>query len=82
MRFILKYTRGSLDPALSTLFQMTNGSCEPIEGCCKQGSYRTKGSLLVKLKLSLRKFYGRHHDLLKCYGISVSQMTKDMFQLS
>ena len=31
--------------------------------------------LLVKLKLSLRKFYGRHHDLVDRYGISVSQMT-------
>jgi hypothetical protein len=28
--------------------------------------------LLVKLKSSLRKFYGRHHDLVDHYGISVS----------
>jgi hypothetical protein len=35
--------------------------------------------LLVKLKSSLRKFYGRHHDLVDRYGISVSQMTTDMF---
>jgi len=34
--------------------------------------------LLVKLKSSLRKFYGRHHDLVDRYGISVSQMTTDM----
>jgi len=33
--------------------------------------------LLVKLKSSLRKFYGRHHDLVDRYGISVSQMTTD-----
>ena len=33
-----------------------------------------QGFLLVKLKSSLRKFYGRHHDL-------VSQMTTDMFHL-
>ena len=33
--------------------------------------------LLVKLKSSLRKFYGRHHDLVNRYGISVSQMTTD-----
>ena len=32
--------------------------------------------LLVKLK-SL--FYGRHHDLVDCYGISVSQMTRICF---
>jgi hypothetical protein len=31
--------------------------------------------LLVKLKSSIRKFDGRHHDLADCYGIYVSQMT-------
>ena len=31
--------------------------------------------LLVKLNLSLRKFYGHHHDLVDRYGISVPQMT-------
>jgi hypothetical protein len=40
------------------------------------------GFLLVTLKSSLRKFYGRHHDLVDRYGISVSQMTTDMFHLS
>jgi hypothetical protein len=34
------------------------------------------------LKSSLRQFYGRHHDLVDRYGISVSQMTTDMFHLS
>ena len=38
--------------------------------------------LLVKLKSSLPKFYGRHHDLVDHYGISVSQMTTHMFHLS
>ena len=38
--------------------------------------------LLVKLKSSLQKFYGRHHDLVDRYGIYVSQMTTDMLQLS
>jgi hypothetical protein len=38
--------------------------------------------LLVKLKSSLRTFYGRHHDLVDRYGISVSQMTTDVFHLS
>ena len=38
--------------------------------------------LLVKLKSSLRIIYGRHHDLVDRYGISVSQMTTDMFHLS
>jgi hypothetical protein len=41
-----------------------------------------QGFLLVKLKSSLRKFYGRRHDLVDRYGISVSQMTTDMFHLS
>ena len=42
-----------------------------------------QGFLLVKLKSSLRKFYGRHHDFVDRYGIpvSVSQMTY-MFHLS
>ena len=31
-----------------------------------------QGFLLVKLKSSLRKFYGRHHDLVNRYGISVT----------
>ena len=38
--------------------------------------------LLVKLKSSLRKIYGRNHDLVDRYGIFVSQMTTNMFHLS
>ena len=41
-----------------------------------------QGFHLVKLKSSLRKCYGRHHDVVDRYGISVSQMTTDMFHLS
>jgi len=41
-----------------------------------------QGFLLVKLKSSLRKFNGCHHDLVDRYGMSVSQMTMDMFHLS
>jgi hypothetical protein len=37
---------------------------------------------LVKLKSSLRKLYDRHHALVDRYGISLSQMTTDMFHLS
>ena len=40
-----------------------------------------QGFLFVKLKSSLRKCYGRHHDLVDRYGISVSQMTTDIFHL-
>jgi hypothetical protein len=38
--------------------------------------------LIDKLKSSLRKFYGRHHDLVDRYEIYVSQMTTDMIHLS
>jgi hypothetical protein len=41
-----------------------------------------QGFLLVKLKSSLPKLYGRHHDLVDRYGISVSHITTDMFHLS
>jgi hypothetical protein len=41
-----------------------------------------QGFHLVKLKSSDRKFYCRHHDLVDRYGISVAQMTTDMFHLS
>ena len=41
-----------------------------------------QGFLLVKMKSSLRKCCGRHHDLVDRYGIFVSQMTTDMFHLS
>ena len=44
--------------------------------------HTNKGFLLVKLKSSLRNFDGCHHDLVDRYGISVSQMTTDMFHLS
>lgn len=33
-----------------------------------------------EIKLSILKFYERHHDLVDRYRISVSQMTTDMFQ--
>ena len=39
-----------------------------------------QGCLVIKLKSSLRELYGRHHDLVNCYGVSVSQMTTDMFR--
>jgi len=42
---------------------------------------RNRPLLSVKLKASLRKFYSRHHELVKRYGTSVSQMTTDMFHL-
>jgi hypothetical protein len=40
------------------------------------------GFLLVKLKSSLRMFCDRHHELVDRYGISMSQITTDIFHLS
>jgi len=34
------------------------------------------------LKSPLPKYCGRHHEMVHQYGISVSQMTTDMFRLS
>jgi hypothetical protein len=36
--------------------------------------------LVARLKSSLRKIYGRHHDFVNSYGVSVSQMTTDMIR--
>jgi hypothetical protein len=41
-----------------------------------------QGFIMVKLKSWLRKYYGRHHDVVNRYGMSVSEITTDMFQLS
>ena len=41
-----------------------------------------QGFFLVKFKASLRKYYGRHHDLVDRYRVSVLQMITDMFHLS
>ena len=51
-------------------------------GLLLTGKLLNQGFLLVKLNSSLRKFYGRHHDLIDRYGISVSQMATDMFHWS
>jgi len=42
----------------------------------------SQGFLLGKLKSSLQQFYGRHYKLVDRYGISVSQMTTNTFNLS
>jgi hypothetical protein len=41
-----------------------------------------QGFLVVKLKSSLRKFYGHHNDLVNRQGISVSQMTTYFLRLN
>ena len=50
-------------------------------GLLLTGKLLNQGFLLVKLKSSLRKFYGHYHDLVDRYGISVSQMTTHIFHL-
>jgi hypothetical protein len=44
----------------------------------KHKHYRiTKLKIDLFLKFSLWKFYGRNHDLVYCYGVSVSQIIHD-----
>ena len=43
---------------------------------------RCSNNYVIKLRSSLRKFYGHHHDLVNRCGISMSQMTTDMFHSS
>ena len=61
--------------------------------CCDYVDFKNRGILLTnkllkqgfaeeRLKSSLRKFYGRHHELVDCYDISISQLATDIFQLS
>ena len=62
-------------------------ACGPYQDFLDGGLLLTRtllnqGFLLVKLKSTLRKCYGRHYDVVDRYGISVSQMTTDMFHLS
>ena len=62
-------------------------ACGSYQDCIERGLLLTmkllnQEFLLVKLKSSLRKFYGHHHDLVDRFGISESQMTTDMFHLS
>ena len=41
-----------------------------------------QGFLVVKMKQSFRKLYDRHHDLINRYGISMSQITTDIYPSS
>jgi hypothetical protein len=52
-----------------------------VRGLLPTRKLLNQGFLLVKLKSSLRKFYGLHHDLVDRYGVCVSQMTTDIFHL-
>ena len=57
--------------------------------CCSYQDFLDRGLQLPRkllnqgfLLIKFGKFYGRHHDLVDRYGISISQMTTDMFHLS
>ena len=72
-----------------SIYQMIRYSraCGSYQDFLDRGLLLTKkllnqGFLLVKLKSSLRKFHGRHHDLIDRHGLSVSQMKTVMFHLS
>jgi hypothetical protein len=52
-----------------TYFLRMRGKTFPIKNLFAIVTY-----LLVNLMSSLRTFYGRHHDLVDRYGISVSQI--------
>ena len=55
-------------------------ACGSYQDFLDRGLLLTRKLLnLVKLKSSLQIFYDLHHDLVDRYGISVSQMTTDMF---
>jgi hypothetical protein len=61
---------------ISQLIQHSR-TCDSFQDCLDRGLLLTRkllnqGFLLVKLKSSLRTFYGRHHDLVDRYGLSVS----------
>jgi hypothetical protein len=51
------------------------------KGPIKKGQSNETGNILWYIGRR-KTFYGRHDDLVDRYGISVSQMTTDMFHLS
>jgi hypothetical protein len=61
---------------------VVNQKLELVDDISFREQLLNQGLLLAKLKSSLQKFYGHHYDLVDRYGISVSQMTTDMFHVS
>ena len=39
----------------------------------------SQGYQKTKLVATLKKFYGRHHDLVKPYNVAVSRIVTDVF---
>jgi hypothetical protein len=72
---------------LKPVKKFKNVFCGSYRNFLDRGLLMTKklpnqGLLLTKLKSSLRKYYGRNHDLFNRYGKSVSWRTTDSFHLS
>ena len=63
------------------LFQWTSTNFS-FFGLVYHHTFVTKYLVLAVILLTLNNDYGHHRDLVDRYGISVSQMTTDMFQLS
>jgi hypothetical protein len=79
----LRYQRGNQNPYIedeqTTQWSKEKGQKDKQRSTKHTHTHKTKDRVT---QASLRKFYGRHHDLVECYGISVSQMTTDMLHLS
>jgi hypothetical protein len=41
-----------------------------------------QGYLAARVKSSLQKLYGLHHNLVDRYEISISEMTMDLFKMT
>ena len=54
----------------------------PNTGAAGMLRLRNGKCTIGRVESSLRKFYGRHHELVDRYGITVSQMISDMFLMS
>ena len=71
---------------ISQLIRYSSAACGSYQDVIDRGFLLTRKLLnhwflLVKVMSSRRKFYGHHHDLVDCYGVSVSQMTTDMLHI-
>ena len=74
------------DKEFNSLFRYVR-NCDYCHDFLNKGLLRTRkvlkqGFLVVKLKASLRPFECRQHELVNGCGVSLSQMTTDMFRLS
>ena len=41
-----------------------------------------QGYVVTRLKSSLKKFHGRHHELVDLYGVSICTMKANLFNVS